>query len=46
MSQRSDEVYEGVRCAVCERRFEPRDDIVFLPMTSERFHRECPEESP
>lgn len=34
----SDEVYEGLRCAVCEERFKPGDAQRFLPGTGERIH--------
>ena len=38
MSARSDEVYFGLRCAVCEERFGPGDRIFRSSLTGENAH--------
>lgn len=38
---RSDEVYNGERCAVCEERFEPDEAERPVPDTGERVHVSC-----
>lgn len=43
MSRVSDEVYEGLRCAVCEERFPPGEIGVAVRGRSERVHRDAPE---
>lgn len=42
MNDKADEVYEGIRCAVCEERFTNRDVVAVLWDTCERRHYECP----
>ena len=37
----SDEVWEGLRCAVCEERFLPGEDQRGVPGTAERVHAAC-----
>lgn len=41
MSKRSDEVYYGHACGVCEELFMPIDDVVFVPNQGVRVHRRC-----
>ena len=41
MSKVSDEVYDGIRCAVCEERFQSGEDQRGVPGTAERAHVAC-----
>ena len=41
MSTTGDEVYDGLRCAVCEERFQPGEDQVDAGLMGERAHAAC-----
>jgi hypothetical protein len=45
MSTRAEEVYDGLRCAICEERFKPAEAERGVHGTGERVHEKCWDET-